>query len=228
MGTRGRSLNGFQGLLPGSVSKYCLQNSPVPVVVVRPSAKREKKKLKRRADPSRRAYHDILAQSGASGSQMLDKSERSKVVGLSGGEPNREEAAAVAKAIGLPGVFTTALKPSGEGDDGDPLSRVASGKSDNTSWPESPSPTGALIPDDSASAEWRSPDPDGLDSPALSDDEEGDEGNEGEEEDEEDEEEDDEEGGQTVRKGAPVDAARKMEAGEGKYLKLGRSRLDDV
>lgn len=44
VGTRGKSLGGIQGLLPGSISKYCLQNSPVPVIVVRPSAKREKKK----------------------------------------------------------------------------------------------------------------------------------------------------------------------------------------
>ena len=43
VGTRGKSLGGIQGLLPGSVSKYCLQNSPVPVVVVRPEEKREKK-----------------------------------------------------------------------------------------------------------------------------------------------------------------------------------------
>ncbi|KZF22733.1 adenine nucleotide alpha hydrolases-like protein, partial [Xylona heveae TC161] len=42
VGTRGRSLGGIQGLLPGSVSKYCLQHSPVPVIVVRPSSKREK------------------------------------------------------------------------------------------------------------------------------------------------------------------------------------------
>ncbi|KAF8539712.1 hypothetical protein BDD12DRAFT_80132 [Trichophaea hybrida] len=33
VGTRGRSLGGLQGLLPGSVSKYCLQHSPVPVIV---------------------------------------------------------------------------------------------------------------------------------------------------------------------------------------------------
>ncbi|EFW16020.1 hypothetical protein CPSG_07647 [Coccidioides posadasii str. Silveira] len=46
VGTRGRSLGGMQGLLPGSVSKYCLQQSPIPVIVVRPSQKREKKKQK--------------------------------------------------------------------------------------------------------------------------------------------------------------------------------------
>ncbi|ODV88820.1 hypothetical protein CANCADRAFT_128770 [Tortispora caseinolytica NRRL Y-17796] len=60
VGTRGRSLNGFQGLMPGSVSKYCLQYSPVPVVVVRPSIKRQMKKAKRQADPGRRNYLDIL------------------------------------------------------------------------------------------------------------------------------------------------------------------------
>ncbi|KAF8246255.1 adenine nucleotide alpha hydrolases-like protein [Wilcoxina mikolae CBS 423.85] len=64
VGTRGRSLGGLQGLLPGSVSKYCLQHSPVPVIVVRPSSKRDKKKAKRRADPGRRVYQDILQSSG--------------------------------------------------------------------------------------------------------------------------------------------------------------------
>lgn len=64
VGTRGRSLGGLQGLLPGSVSKYCLQHSPVPVIVVRPSSKRDKKKAKRIADPNRRIYQGILEQSG--------------------------------------------------------------------------------------------------------------------------------------------------------------------
>lgn len=65
VGTRGRSLGGLQGLLPGSVSKYCLQHSPVPVIVVRPSSKRDKKKAKRRADPGRRVYQDILQSTGS-------------------------------------------------------------------------------------------------------------------------------------------------------------------
>lgn len=64
VGTRGRSLGGLQGLLPGSVSKYCLQHSPVPVIVVRPTSKRDKKKAKRKADPGRRVYQDMLQQSG--------------------------------------------------------------------------------------------------------------------------------------------------------------------
>lgn len=54
-------MDGFKGVLPGSVSKYCLQHSPVPVVVVRPSQKRQKKKEKREADPTRRSYRDLLS-----------------------------------------------------------------------------------------------------------------------------------------------------------------------
>jgi hypothetical protein len=63
VGTRGKSLGGFQGLLPGSVSKYCLQHSPVPVIVVRPTSKRDKARTKRANDPDRQGYRDILAKS---------------------------------------------------------------------------------------------------------------------------------------------------------------------
>jgi len=37
----------------GSVSKYCLSHSPVPVIVVRPERKVKKVLEKRRADPKR-------------------------------------------------------------------------------------------------------------------------------------------------------------------------------
>ena len=118
VGTRGRSLNGLQGLLPGSVSKYCLQNSPVPVVVVRPGAKREKKKKKRLADPSRRSYADVMS---FDGTDMAGHVLRSPLPpepaadddaaggGGGGGNSARDdadaarEAAAVARAIGIPG-----------------------------------------------------------------------------------------------------------------------------
>ncbi|ANB10987.1 Usp (universal stress protein) family protein [Sugiyamaella lignohabitans] len=63
VGTRGRSMDGFKGLLlPGSVSKYCLQHSPVPVIVVRGIQKLAKRKAKRDADPARRAYREMLYQ----------------------------------------------------------------------------------------------------------------------------------------------------------------------
>src|ERR1700733_5445635 len=65
VGTRGRSLGGFQGLVSNrnSFSKWCLQYSPVPVVVVRPTEKRDKKKQKRDKDPTRRNYALMLQES---------------------------------------------------------------------------------------------------------------------------------------------------------------------
>jgi nucleotide-binding universal stress UspA family protein len=61
VGTKGRSIEGFKGLLPGSVSKWCLQHSPIPVVVVKPRQKRENKKAKREANPNKLAYIDMIA-----------------------------------------------------------------------------------------------------------------------------------------------------------------------
>jgi hypothetical protein len=100
VGTRGRSLGGVQGLLPGSVSKYCLQQSPIPVIVVRPSQKREKKKLKRLADPTRKSYNRILRLSEARGSKLFDTMTGS--ANSSTSKLPEDEAVAVARAIGLP------------------------------------------------------------------------------------------------------------------------------
>lgn len=108
VGTKGRSLTGYQGLLSsGSVSKYCLQYSPVPVIVVRPSSKRESKKRKRLGDPSRTGYRDILDKSDdvprGRGTHLLDHSNRSSTVGILGELGSRdpdEEARKVAEAIG--------------------------------------------------------------------------------------------------------------------------------
>lgn len=61
VGTKGRSREGFKGLLPGSVSKWCLQHSPIPVVVVKPVSKRESNKAKREANPNKLAYIDLIA-----------------------------------------------------------------------------------------------------------------------------------------------------------------------
>lgn len=47
----------------GSVSKYCLSHSPVPVIVVRPGRKLKKAVEKRRADPKRGTHFE---ESGAS------------------------------------------------------------------------------------------------------------------------------------------------------------------
>jgi len=42
----------------GSVSKYCLSHSPVPVIVVRPGRKLKKAVEKRRADPKRGTHFE--------------------------------------------------------------------------------------------------------------------------------------------------------------------------
>ncbi|OCK85781.1 adenine nucleotide alpha hydrolases-like protein [Lepidopterella palustris CBS 459.81] len=100
VGTRGRSLGGFQGLLPGSVSKYCLQHSPVPVIVVRPNSKRIKAKTKRGLDPSRHTYREILEKSAAQGGHVLDLSHRNSLIEEESLPVSEDEAAAVAAEIG--------------------------------------------------------------------------------------------------------------------------------
>ncbi|KAK3940341.1 hypothetical protein QBC46DRAFT_261210 [Diplogelasinospora grovesii] len=109
VGTRGRSLGGIQGLMNtrNSFSKYCLQYSPVPVVVVRPDDKRNKKKEKRMLDPTRQSYVAMLAHNAGkheaeSGASSLYELER----GLSADE----EAHRVAAAIGLPAAFDPTIK----------------------------------------------------------------------------------------------------------------------
>ncbi|KAI9826102.1 MAG: hypothetical protein M1832_000551 [Thelocarpon impressellum] len=169
VGTRGRSLGGLQGLLPGSVSKYCLQHSPVPVIVVRPTYKREKKKKKRQADPSRKGYMSILEKSGARGGRGGHAVGQSsgKDGGDASGTPGNEcEAEAVAAAIGLIPAYD------GPGETVS-LHRAQSTKSDAASV-ESPSPTGEVLLDDP-----RSP---GLatKSPGASDSETSDEESDGE------------------------------------------------
>ncbi|KAJ7252377.1 hypothetical protein B0H12DRAFT_1118027 [Mycena haematopus] len=62
VGTRGKKA--WQGMAMmgkggiGSVSKYCLTHSPVPIIVVRPERKVKKAVEKRRADPKRGTHFD--------------------------------------------------------------------------------------------------------------------------------------------------------------------------
>ncbi|KAK4547580.1 hypothetical protein LTR36_000537 [Oleoguttula mirabilis] len=174
VGTRGRSLTGYQGLLSsGSVSKYCLQYSPVPVIVVRPSRKREAKKRKRLQDPARTGYRDILDKSEDAsrgrGGHLLDERNRASVLGvdlgllgeLGSGDPD-EEARKVAEAIGYrPGRGGAAHVGDTEGR-GSSLSRVTSAQSNASARSTEHSPNGRLL---------RSPEPHNLESPAASDDE---------------------------------------------------------
>jgi len=110
VGTKGRSLGGIQGLVNtrNSFSKYCLQYSPVPVVVVRPDDKRLKKKEKRTQDPSRHSYAAMLAHND--GKHEAD-SDVNSVFELEKGISADEEAHHVAAAIGLPARFDPTIKP---------------------------------------------------------------------------------------------------------------------
>lgn len=151
----------MQGLLPGSVSKYCLQQSPIPVIVVRPSNKRQKKKAKRLADPTRRSYTNVLAKSSFPGLVAGGNSARNSVVFGEIPKATDLEAVAVAEAIGLvkPDV-AGARRTSDQEEPG--LTKVLSARSDATST--SPSPTGRLSPDASIAAMSRA-DPSPLPSP---------------------------------------------------------------
>ncbi|KAM0200701.1 hypothetical protein ACHAPA_008706 [Fusarium lateritium] len=110
VGTRGRTLGGLQGLVNtrNSFSKYCLQYSPVPVIVVRPTEKRIKKKAKRANDSARQTYVSMLA--ATSGKHEAD-SEASSTYELEVHNSPDEEAHQVARALGLPASFDPTIKP---------------------------------------------------------------------------------------------------------------------
>jgi nucleotide-binding universal stress UspA family protein len=172
VGTKGRSLTGYQGLLSsGSVSKYCLQYSPVPVIVVRPSSKRESKKRKRLQDPTRRSYRDILDKSEDAprgrGGHLLDERNRMSIMGsdlgvlgrLEGDNDPDAEARRVAEAIGW-----RAHRGSGSSAQGSNLSRVVS----TASAPSEDSDDDMTMTEESI---LKSPTMGALDSPYVSDDE---------------------------------------------------------
>ncbi|KAL8699851.1 MAG: hypothetical protein Q9201_005766 [Fulgogasparrea decipioides] len=190
VGTKGKSPSGMQSFVTGSVSRYCLQNSPVPCIVVRPTRKRLAKKAKRLADEKRRNYHNVLELSGARGSQILNQaSEMDKLLvdsmaGTSGmAEATEKEAQAVAEAIGIPKSLRDLpglRRPTpGPEDEGAPLARAQSARNGYTSSVgESPSPTEAYV-----MSEGNSPEIEPLD---LSE-EEDEEDEEGKREDKEEE-----------------------------------------
>lgn len=113
VGTRGRSLGGVQGLINNrnSFSKWCLQYSPVPVVVVRPNDKRDKKKKKRVNDPSRHNYANMLEESslGTHEANLLPNSSEIPVEVLPTRTPD-DEAHEVAAALGLPARFDPTIR----------------------------------------------------------------------------------------------------------------------
>lgn len=113
VGTRGRSLGGVQGLINNrnSFSKWCLQYSPVPVVVVRPNDKRDKKKKKRTNDPTRHNYAHMLEESrlGMHEANLLPSRSEIPVEILPTRTPD-DEAHEVAAALGLPARFDPTIR----------------------------------------------------------------------------------------------------------------------
>ena len=137
VGTKGRSLGGLQGLIStNSFSKWCLQYSPIPVVVVRPTEKRMKKKKKRDEDPVRQEYARILKDSGVDQHEIEYASSTNNLFEEPGNfeKPNDPdaEAHAVAMALNLPSAYDPTLKPVNlRGSH--TLTEVNSGTSDTTS-----------------------------------------------------------------------------------------------
>ncbi|KAL8964347.1 MAG: hypothetical protein Q9197_006953, partial [Variospora fuerteventurae] len=168
VGTKGKSPSGMQSFVTGSVSRYCLQNSPVPCIVVRPTRKRLAKKAKRRVDDKRRNYASVVELSGARGSQMVLNPVEG-LAELAAGGAGDEEAKAVAAAIGIPREVSKfgGLRRSipGPDDEGAPLARMQSARAESVgAESRSPSPTGPFV-----ISEGNSPEVDPLDSPAMSD-----------------------------------------------------------
>ena len=180
VGTKGRSLGGVQGLVSqrNSFSKWCLQYSPIPVVVVRPTEKRIKKRNKREADPTRQDYARILRDSGI---EEHETNVGSNHTSFETANSPDGEAHAVAAALGLPAAFDPTLKPINL-PGSHPLKKVDSGNSEVTSISKS-----SISPDsrpNSPTAVMKSPKSAQLDSPGMSGDEsserEGDDDEEGE------------------------------------------------
>lgn len=109
VGTRGRTLGGFQGLVASrhSFSKYCLQYSPVPVVVVRPDEKRQKKKEKRDTDPEKQSYRQMLQSNNGVHEADIQTLSAWEIESKLSAE---EEAGKVARALGLPAKFDPTTK----------------------------------------------------------------------------------------------------------------------
>lgn len=206
VGTRGRSLGGIQGLVNSrnSFSKYCLQYSPVPVVVVRPDDQRKKKKEKRTHDPTRKSYAAMIAAS--QGKHEAD-SEASSVYELENQLSADEEAHRVAAAIGLPAAFDPTIKPYTGGKHIGPRASTSSA-----------SGVGLSVPESSAKSRAISPPP-----PPISNDSG----------DEETDEDDDEEGEFETMSGEQALGLQKerlhqMEVGEAKaLLKSGAGNIDE-
>jgi len=164
VGTRGRSLGGFQGLVANrnSFSKWCLQYSPIPVIVVRPSEKSGNIMLKRANDPTRQNYLQLLQESGKPIHEANISPDDRTIQEADVLPPNAPEFEAheVAAALGLPARFDPILMPHIR--DERIQSRNRSRESLSPEPDSRPSSPGQVM---------KSPKSQQLESPAMSDDE---------------------------------------------------------
>lgn len=173
VGTKGRSLGGFQGLVSNrnSFSKWCLQYSPIPVVVVRSTEQRVKKKLKRGADPTRQDYIKLLRASGIEDHETTHAGSLHHKPQTS--HDQHTEAIAVAQALGLPPQYKP---PEADMDNGlKPLRQVESAKSESTSGYGSRPVTPDHSAAQTATLNVVSPRTDDMDTPGNSGDEDSEE-----------------------------------------------------
>lgn len=237
VGTRGRSLGGMQSLISNrnSFSKWCLQYSPIPVVVVRPSEKREKKREKRAKDPNRQSYAQMLAESGLdmheANSVSTPNNEQSGTPAMGQEvevlEPlsKEEEMHKVAAALGLPSRFDPLVK---EVDLNERLEELRSKRRGSTSAEASAlsSPAGSRGTSPAAGLTRGS----GL--KAEMEQESGEEGDDDADDEDGDNDEDDEGTGkgkeaantQMVDDAVKKEKLAKMEKGEAAALAMGRER----
>lgn len=139
-------------MLPGSVSKYCLQHSPVPVIVVRPSSKRDKARSKRANDPNRLGYQEMLAKSES----LIDVTTSPAPSPRGSFVASDEQAAAVKASLQAQSAqYTQPVEPS-------PLAQVHHAEqSEDETFDKDPRSPGSLL---------KSPELQNLDSPDISSD----------------------------------------------------------
>ncbi|KAG0315815.1 hypothetical protein BG000_005073, partial [Podila horticola] len=113
VGTRGR--NPVKGFLLGSISRYCLHHSPIPVIVVRPERKLNKSKTKAKGIFRRRSSVFLEMQEGFQGPRLPHQQQQGLHLSASdtdikGGSSNNSTVSSLA---GL-GLFQSATIAVGE------------------------------------------------------------------------------------------------------------------
>ncbi|KAG0229248.1 hypothetical protein BGW41_003092 [Actinomortierella wolfii] len=147
VGTRGR--NPVKGFLLGSVSRYCLHHSPVPVVVVRPERKLNKSKNKTKGIFRRRSS-GFLSDDFGHGSDLSGQSTQWKVAGS--GNSSSISFSSVSSQSHYNSTPGTPLTPNTSSTTQTSSSRPSSSSSFDVSPTSSTSKLGTSLPNNAASS----------------------------------------------------------------------------